>query len=832
MGIRVATYPPAVTSPNPTNTATPRVSTPVITLGSNGYVLNSQDVQPNPFDAYDKVTYHLRLSMVNDSEADKPDFYTNLQSGKTPVVVIAESGRTAQFNITHCEITDYLSSNFRHQGNITTEFRLTITEPYSMTLPDRFHNASIELRNRLWRQSPLVLEIWFMGYDASGIPQNLKKQYYTAYKLLLTDSDLTITEAGSTYELSGSIEGSLGYKDQQFIVPGQLNVAVKKDDAQAIEVNTRKFTPQDNTVGTFLLLLGVELTKYWSISRQSQNPQEQPSADYRRYRFHIAPELAQQEINNSPNENNRRLSFKGNGNVMEIGVQQGTSIANIVNDIFASLKDTNWLSNDPNLTKGGFVRVPVIECKVNRIGWDGFRNDYIREYNFFVGVRQVNRAYANGKQVKQIQGDPKIQTARYKSLRINKEYDYLFTGKNTNILSLDLKFNMLYAVSLPLPDTLSNSAAGDSSQVGSVSYAALQNQNKALLEAPTEGIAANVTTQIVTQNQSRLNALQGEKIELFSGTTPADLGANFTATQSSQATQAQVANKTKIQEAINSIKKIQFAEDIQAAKTQQSQDSQIANGLTSVTTTADNRDIANTMARPTPAGTSQENSTTTTRETYTTVAAQIYEKQYNSMLEIDIEIVGDPYWMGSNDIQRESQLQSFLGGSPTTAPNAVNSNSVVVPISNSSNQVNSLEKDENILVRFRAGAPPDEKTGLMPLTSNSVFFSGVYTVIEVVHSFKDGKFTQKLHAMRDTSIDLQAIGANTTSAPADSSSNTPVVGNGAAKNVTPSNVPATPPANNTPAPTGPAPPTNQPNPIINGGLVDPTVSTLSTAYYY
>ena len=45
------------------------------------------------------------------------------------------------------------------------------------------------------------------------------------------------------------------------------------------------------------------------------------------------------------------------------------------------------------------------------------------------------------------------------------------------------------------------------------------------------------------------------------------------------------------------------------------------------------------------------------------------------------------------------------------------------------------------------------------MDQESDFFYGIYTVLEIVHEFKEGKFTQRIKAMRDILIDISAIRA-------------------------------------------------------------------------
>jgi hypothetical protein len=128
------------------------------------------------------------------------------------------------------------------------------------------------------------------------------------------------------------------------------------------------------------------------------------------------------------------------------------------------------------------------------------------------------------------------------------------------------------------------------------------------------------------------------------------------------------------------------------------------------------------------------------------------------MLEIDMEIRGDPYWLGLTDVERTVELREIVNklnnsqSVPNNLGNPTNTN-------NNSQFVNVYDTDATILLKFRSGGQPSSETGLQNLEQESDFFYGIYIVLEVNHEFKDGKFTQRLKAMRDTLIDLTAIRA-------------------------------------------------------------------------
>jgi hypothetical protein len=134
---------------------------------------------------------------------------------------------------------------------------------------------------------------------------------------------------------------------------------------------------------------------------------------------------------------------------------------------------------------------------------------------------------------------------------------------------------------------------------------------------------------------------------------------------------------------------------------------------------------------------------------YGNIMGQIYAKRLDQLLSIEMEIRGDPYWLGLTNIERLKELntdadESTFGASPTRA------NSASPPYANYNNY------DACFLLMFKSGSQPSDSDGFMHF-QDSNFFNGVYLVLEVTHKFSQGKFTQKLVAQRLPTVNLNQI---------------------------------------------------------------------------
>jgi hypothetical protein len=163
--------------------------------------------------------------------------------------------------------------------------------------------------------------------------------------------------------------------------------------------------------------------------------------------------------------------------------------------------------------------------------------------------------------------------------------------------------------------------------------------------------------------------------------------------------------------------------------------------------------------------------------TNSTIAySQAMENIYSAnMLNIELEIRGDPYWLGESNLQSSARFvddaqymkvhdaaspkQSATGTKHLLAQNQ--SPSGTAGQLTQSPYADYTEGDVSFELLFRTGAIPDESTGLVNVSnlsrlgmvnnkagSSMRVFSGWFTATEVKSQFKDGKFTQRIKAYK------------------------------------------------------------------------------------
>jgi hypothetical protein len=121
-------------------------------------------------------------------------------------------------------------------------------------------------------------------------------------------------------------------------------------------------------------------------------------------------------------------------------------------------------------------------------------------------------------------------------------------------------------------------------------------------------------------------------------------------------------------------------------------------------------------------------------ETAKVRAARLYHQALTEpydMVNLNMKIVGDPFWIAN----------SGMGNFTTVATDQIN----VTPDAD----VDYQSSEVHMVVRFKSPTDIDQTSGLYKKDTDSTgMFSGLYKVVTVQSSFKDGQFTQTLKGFR------------------------------------------------------------------------------------
>ena len=107
---------------------------------------------------------------------------------------------------------------------------------------------------------------------------------------------------------------------------------------------------------------------------------------------------------------------------------------------------------------------------------------------------------------------------------------------------------------------------------------------------------------------------------------------------------------------------------------------------------------------------------------------QLHAPVSQALINISLDIRGDPYWLGYSNVERSAILAGIAPKAKSTDP---------IP--------DIYSGDSAIALIFRFPSKINDQTGV-PVIRRDDFFSGLYRVTEVKHSFSEGQFKQTLSA--------------------------------------------------------------------------------------
>ena len=625
----------------------------------------------NPLNVYANYTYHVRFSLLGISASYAQDGTYATMNG-TNKIVIAESGVTAGFNITDFEYKNTCAPGRKILNTTSTTWTMTVAEPFGMSLIDKMFGAGAILSIDNWSRAPYFIEVWFNGYNEDGTIM-APTLHYTQYRVILLDIDVKVTEGGSVYSLSGVFDGDIGHSNEISIPPA-------------------KFQIKASTVGEFFQ----EFQDALNASKPN-NINENAASPLTKYIFNVPSSIATWPFKISQiDDSSQRTAdmVTDNQGYTTFNNGKGESMENVVNAIIGTCPQVaTWIQGDLTgaggslLTQSGIATWILVHSYVQLTNFNTTINDYNRQvvynlipYNTVIGI--TDRA-----SVEQLQ-QPRIQKSKLNYLAstnaLVKEYDYIYTGLNTEIIKYDISIDNAWQIALP-------------------QWSALNSYYN--MTAPP----------LVNTNNPGYTYLLGEY------NTNSGSGSSVPA------------NPTNLDNTAHT----QYAEDVQTASTNFPFPLVVRQQNIPQAHLADNGQDAN----PAIGNKIGDGKTAPMSRALGGTFLQNLFGNAPSFMNVELEIRGDPYWMGNGNVVDDA----------VTAINLVNGN-VPQPynaIAPAGQRASYLASSTMFILSFRTGENYNEATGLMQFDSSSQFYNGAYVVTEVTNTFRQGSFTQTLSAYKD-----------------------------------------------------------------------------------
>jgi len=706
------------------------------------------DFQPNILDSYDNSTYHFKFFMVSTNDSINGNVFDRERQ-----VIIAESG------ITDILIDDVSieTINTIGPGNSTgtsTQVRFTLIEPGGANLFDKIYLSSIQLGIGNWTKTPFYLELSFKGRtfeDSSPIVSDALGSQRWLWKLFITDVKTNVTHAGAVYTVSAILYDELAQSDNYSKLLHNIVIDDVSTVGEVIEKLQRK----------------INFDQYEKILSGYQVPDS--------YEFVVDPKIASMSIvKGDEQQQSQRSNSYVELTTKSVILNQGYGIDKIIDSLMSvtneyqkstknsSTPDDNDSKNKKDKTKK-FWRLYTV-TKPKRI--DPGKQDEARHITYYiVPIDKGNiRATMEDTVDNEENTKAKFQEYRRKGM-IKKRYDYIFTGLNDQIIDFDITLNFGYFVALPVLGGIYTQTA--SSDPGRKHHRFLKEREEAKRKIIEQlQIIANPQNQ---DDPARIQEVQRarQSIQTIARTTVSGPSTGTAAVGvvdgfgygGGAAAQSPTETDIFSEEEQGRLIELSQLDPTRVSAAQLDNGPQDPKTIFASDVTVDTSDriknAVKNVGKTRPIAFMESNVDHNINyaiepsygEGRNFTSAMFTQAMYGAsgdLLEIDLKVKGDPFWLEPRPISITQQQRA----------DEITLSYIQQMLDNS---VNSTIADNFILLRFRTPRVFEEATGVIERFDESQTISGVYQVLSSTHTFSNGKFTQNLHCVVDPAININYL---------------------------------------------------------------------------
>lgn len=731
-------------------------------------------------------TYYTRLTLVHPNDVNKLDPRLG--------VVIAETATTGRFVVTDVSWKSTINANATTTIAMNNYGELKIYEPTGMAMLDYIKAAAFQVGVMNYLSANFLLEVEIFGENVpeSGTPY----KYIWPIMFISTDVKASVTEKGTEYNVTFCHSTHHGQTDL----------------VQPIKETT---TIEAGTIGEYFDALQVELEtkefKYAAARQKAgggaggggQNP-ARADVFHDEYHFLVEPRIRKYAFTSKGKADaNVTGTWGGIGSFFtgryNVSVRPGTPLTQQITKILQSTKDiSDLLPNRPRPVSsdaagssekskadlesmlGNVYQFFRVESYSVYKSFDYIRQRYAVKHVFLIYLADQANMYQYPDELallnKMSNKDKVLTKLRYylQEGLLRKLYYFNYTGMNTEVLRADLQYNQAYSIpSFPV-------IWADRGQTGSGAMN-LENYNRRVspyAHADNQGAARIDIQQMQLKAQSLTMKLKADMQKYAKGDPEAyqryvsrqgkqaqkdykDLQDYITFLNSEIAkredefnTQQQKITGTSIKNRKDLLDTLVYAEDVGKDK----------NVWETIYKKAIELDYPNLIPRMEPDVIGEQ--VDIVKSENEKLMEKIFAVQLapRDLVNLDMEIVGDPYWLGVPNLL----LNGSIGLSKIQLP------------SSSEKEIRAMleEKMPNIEPGWKTKEPvwttdygvaqwyqgsqlfyfctmmPDggyNEDDLLTFNYNDQIV-GIYQVYEIENVFKEGKWIQKLKAQRDPTI--------------------------------------------------------------------------------
>jgi hypothetical protein len=765
---------------------------------------------PNGLNAYYNPTYHFRLFAAGDTDifAQSDNSIPNISNVKQ--VTVVESG------VTGASIKEVVMHTVSANTAITKaqnllDVTMTVIDPLGLSFLDGLVDAGQILGLKDYTKAQYFLELTFKGYDENGNPVRpaLPNNGLWVWALTIFDIGVKLTEGGGQFTITFKTIG------------GGSPLDTSNNDEQRIPQQT--LTVSGTTIKELFQDFSTKLNHAWANNYGGSTGNALVKTAIVTHPIAIGPTTALGKDPGSfvlksktPYQSTQRTwQFDaGDNGKVTCQIPPDTSVSEFITAaIYSTEEGQALLKDEPVISKidasktrsnnKGYRETVAfaVETDIKFNGFDTDSNNYIKQVTFHVVAHFAQHVILSTAQLEQAKTlavqNQMLQSLISKGL-IQKRYDYIFTGLNTEVIDLNMEWNFSWSTIVP-------KLAGGRAGYGNASVNAVQSPNvtKPQYNRPEDLLlfkdTANPTlVPTSADTPSSLTALPGlgvvpsaastsgltsgstgsGSVTSPSGLTGASTGSGLTSLTIPSINSNPVSTATGV-----AIQSLAGSSGLLLSQSDQlvSQIAGVAklpgtSSVAQVSSGAKNTYVEDVIdqrnqALPIPISLRHGNNDTAQESGKTIVSGQYHRDQsvigavisqiYGeldgtgakkpSWLTVELGIRGDPFWLGQTNLDRKLVLEDASKPTfdATKSPDFYSAKFIAY-----------------LYFRYPLGVGDD----FVPILKSNEVFSGLYQVRDVTHTFSDGAFKQtltmdRLNLLGTTTIDATPTTSNPTPGP-------------------------------------------------------------------
>jgi len=641
----------------------------------------------NALSSMPSATYYTRLSICHPTIAHDVS-----KIGPDKKIIIAETATTAIFTITDLELFYTVSQNLLTRSAQGVGANITIIETHGAALLDYINKACQDLGIKAPMEAIYLLEVMFNNGNAENVDPG-QSRYYFVYPLKFENMNISITEKGGQYRVNA-------------VSPGVTAI-------------TGSVGPTINNVSALpASSLGEWVTAFQAfLNAEAQDEVDAESHAWKdEYFILIDDKWKEYKFANLKKKTNNQstLSYIDNSKLM-IQIAKGAQIPDILNSVMSATEEFQKVPT----TDGGFMRLTPdgemsdaksipetyrLICDLRFGEFDRNRHRYSRKYVYsFQSYKDVSvysgelASHFNDKDVMKDR-----VTKLLEEQLLTKRYDYNFTGLNTEVINFDINLDLTYFRSIPVRKGHQGQDKGASTGKKMEVGASSAGDEKKKMRRP-EDMPAHLS-----HSSDKAYGKTSDK-GLVYGARPQN------------ANELEKAQAALAKETGTNIRKGGglYVESYALPSTQ--------SNISLYTVPSD------TQSPPPPLTSSGTNVTPDRSSGRIQLGNMQMELSGGAELaKMDIEIKGDPYWLGLSNLTKQQR-----GSNTGIAEFAIYEQGAPM-----------------FWLNVNSPVEPDPDTGKMEFVNNTTI-SGIFKVTNVISRFINGAFTQSLTAIRDIATNYE-----------------------------------------------------------------------------